>query len=272
MPASIRQSSGSAETYFESNARRLSHAEKARTMLSRASSGTLATLHHETGWPYGSIVNIASESIPGASPRVVAFVSRLAEHTANLLADRRASLLVSEQEGTGDRLATARATFLVEAEQVEKSSGAIQAFESAHPRAVYIHFEDFLCFELKVKSVRYIGGFGSMSWVDGTSFAEAEADPIWAESEAANTALRHYNESQAHDVVIMAKALGLPDAQKASMLSIDRYGFDVLCEMPDGLRRSRVEFARRLDNSKALAEVVDETLQKARRILSGAGD
>ena len=40
------------------------------------------------------------------------------------------------------------------------------AFLAAHPSAFYVHFDDFLALELVPKNVRYIGGFGAMSWIE----------------------------------------------------------------------------------------------------------
>ena len=290
VPDALKQGGSSAVVYFENHAKRLSHAEKVRTMLHTINSGTLSTIHHESGWPYGSIVNFAVEQRPisDGGARIVTFVSRLAEHTANLLRKPEACILIAEVQGKGDRLAVARAALLVEALQVDKTDLAKTSFLLAHPNASYVHFDDFLCFELAVKSIRYIGGFGEMSWVAGKDFASSEFDPVAADVDAAKAAVDHCNEDHADAVLDMARAFaGLPLAGKATMLSVDRYGFDVLCQMPDGLRpnllhnfaryvrdlnenecmirevshasfcvwrRSRVEFPQRLDKSADLRE------------------
>ena len=134
-------------------------------------------------------------------------------------------------------MAVLKAAFMVEALQVPKTETAKDAFLSVHPSASYVHFDDFLCFELSVKSIRYIGGFGEMSWVTGQDFASAECDPVAADVSSAKSAVDHCNDDHADAVLDMAKAFaGLPLAGKATMLSVDRYGFDVLCQMPDGLR------------------------------------
>merc|ERR1712012_208156 len=99
---------------------------------------------------------------------------------ANLGKDPRASLLVSAVQGSGDRLATTRATFMAEVAQAEKTNGAKKAFLAAHPSAEYVHFADFVCFEFNIRSVRYIGGFGEMSWVREEDFSCAEPDPVAA--------------------------------------------------------------------------------------------
>ena len=68
------------------------HAERARTLVARISTGTLCTLALEpAGYPYGSFVTVAFEN---GNP--VFLTSRLAEHTKNLERNSRASLLVAE--------------------------------------------------------------------------------------------------------------------------------------------------------------------------------
>jgi putative heme iron utilization protein len=271
VPSSLKGDGGSAVTFLENKARRLTHAEKARTLLAATGSGTLCTLHHDSQWPYGSVINFVIEERDEESggARLLTFVSKLAEHTANMAKDDRVSLLVSAVQGQGDRLATTRGTFLARAKKVEKTDGAKRAFLTTHPNAYYVNFDDFLCFEFAVHSVRYIGGFGEMSWVGGDAFAKAEIDPIAADMAGAADAVDHCNKDHADAVLQMAQAFsGLEEAEEATMLSVDRYGFDVLCSMPDGLRRSRVEFSQRLEAGGSLRVAMMDTTQRARDVLA----
>ena len=66
------------------------------------------------------------------------------------------------------------------------------------------------------------------------------------------------------------KLTGLGDqVVEAAMLSIDRYGFDVLCVMPDGQRRSRVAFSAPLEDgsSHSLRKAVVAETKRARGII-----
>ena len=69
-------------------------AQAARRLMRTAVKGALATLDHETGHPYASLVLVATE--PDGTP--VLLLSTLARHTQNLGKDPRASLLL---DGTG---------------------------------------------------------------------------------------------------------------------------------------------------------------------------
>src|ERR1700730_5466003 len=88
-----------------------------KSLLRGIRAGTLATLDRNTGHPFASLVNVATDT--DGSP--VILVSRLSTHTANLEIDGRASLLLA-QTGKGDPLAHPRLTVLGQMAQVARSS------------------------------------------------------------------------------------------------------------------------------------------------------
>jgi putative heme iron utilization protein len=112
-----------------------SHAERARTLVSRHGFGSLATLTVEpAGYPYASFTTFALDA--GAP---VFLISRLAEHTRNLLADARASLLVHET-GQADPLANGRVTLVGRCERLQPpATGACRGSarrRSSKPRPI----------------------------------------------------------------------------------------------------------------------------------------
>ena len=46
---------------------------------------------------------------------------------------------------------------------------ALRTYRDRHPDAFYAAFADFRLYRLDVASVRYVGGFGRMSWVPPTT-------------------------------------------------------------------------------------------------------
>ena len=105
--AHARPSGDAPEPLYDVNVPTPTHAERARTLVSQITTGTLCTLAAEpTGYPYGSFVTVAFDN--GAP---VFLVSTMAEHTRNLQQDSRASLLVAEG-GSDDPLANGRVTLL----------------------------------------------------------------------------------------------------------------------------------------------------------------
>src|SRR5579864_3114892 len=79
----------------------------AKTLLRATRAGALATIDRNTGHPFASLVNVATDY--DGAPLIL--VSRLATHTANLEVDPRASLLLASS-GKGDPLAHPRLTVL----------------------------------------------------------------------------------------------------------------------------------------------------------------
>src|ERR1700681_4387816 len=79
----------------------------AKGLLRSTRSGALATLDRNTGHPFSSLVNVATD-VDG-SPLIL--VSRLSTHTANIEVDPRASVLLAST-GKGDPLAHPRLTAL----------------------------------------------------------------------------------------------------------------------------------------------------------------
>src|SRR5262249_32481691 len=121
--------------------------------------GTLATLDRNTGHPFASLVNVATD----ADGAPVILTSRLSTHTANLEADGRASLLLAET-GKGDPLAHPRLTVLGSMEQLTRA-GADDArvrrpFLARHPKsALYADFGDFSFWRMSAVSAHLNGGF-----------------------------------------------------------------------------------------------------------------
>jgi hypothetical protein len=95
----------------------------------------------------------------------------MAEHTQNAMRDPRASLLVTEPvpDGVTLPLASGRVTLLGRLSTVAEDDRptARDRYLEANPTAeYYIDFGDFVFYRLDVQSIRYVGGYGRMSWVD----------------------------------------------------------------------------------------------------------
>jgi putative heme iron utilization protein len=188
------------------------------------------------GMPFGSVVTYG---LDGAG-RPEFFVSTLAEHTRNLDADPRASLLVVEDTPAGaDPLAAGRVTLLGVVGEVtdpEERAAARAGYLVANPEAFYVDYGDFRCLRLDVQAVRYVGGFGRMSWVDPASYAAAEADPL---SGAAPAIVGHMNTDHADSLVTLCHHFAArPDVTAAAMSAVDRYGFEVIAELGEDRREA----------------------------------
>ena len=242
-----------------------SHAERTRTLLASVATGTLCTLTREpAGYPYGSLTTFA---LTEAEP--VFLISELAEHTRNLRADDRASLLVAESR-PGDPLANGRVTLLgrcalVGSEQLEL---ARSAYLARHPGAAgYEDFGDFAFWRLQLSGVRYIGGYGRMSWVDVDAYRTAAPDPIAADAAAI---LEHMNDDHADALPVYCRAFaGVSDVSGALMTSIDRLGFEISVQTPAGARTVRLAFPEPIASKTDARTALVALLREGRAKLAG---
>jgi putative heme iron utilization protein len=215
--------------------------------------GSLATLSAD-GSPWASIVTY------GVLPRdgsPVLYVSSLAEHGRNLVADARASLVVAEEPDERDPLDRARVTLAGRAERVggEREGEARSALPEDAPG-----FDDFALWVLRVDRVRWVGGYGRMGSAAAGEYRAAEPDPV---APIAARAAAHLNDDHADALLDIAHVLGgRPDAAAARCTHIDRYGIDldvagdvVRVDFPeplraaDDLRSATVKLARRAQPS-----------------------
>lgn len=241
MPASTTQAQEPTAGQEAVPAPEPSHAERARTLVAGTSRGTLCTLAGDpAGYPFGSVATYALDD--DGSP--LFFVSLMAEHTQNAERDPRASLLVAEAVAAGDDpLAAGRVTLIGDLARVsgEDVPSVRELYLAANPTAAYyIDFGDFAFYRLALRAVRYVGGYGRMSWVDAQAFAGAEADPLVG---AAPGILAHMNADHADALVLICAAQGArPDTAEATMSAVDRYGFEVVATTAQGRSVVRLGF------------------------------
>ncbi len=248
------------EPLYDPSVKTLSHAERVRTLVAAHATGTLSTLAQDpAGYPYGTFVTYA---MVGPSP--IFLVSRLAEHTKNLVGDARASLLVHET-GKADPLANARCTLVGRGERIprEASAEARAAFLAAHPYAAgFVDYSDFDFYRLEVEALRYIGGYGRMSWVSIDEYREASPDPI---APSAKGILDHMNEDHADALLLYCRAFSrATDAERAVMTAIDRYGFEMIAHGPFGQGPVRLAFDAPIASAKDAREKLVALVHAAR--------
>jgi putative heme iron utilization protein len=236
------------------------HAERARTLVEQLGTGTLCTTSRDpAGYPYGSLVTFGLDD---GSP--VFLISALAEHTQNLHGDPRCSLLVAEP-GDGDPLARGRVTLIGSAEKLDRGvdETARHAFLERHPdSAYYADFKDFAFWRMPVAAVRYIGGYGRMSWVDRADWTAARPDPL---APFAAGILEHMNADHAETMVLYCKAFSrATDTSAARMTGVDRYGFEMSATTGSGPRPIRLAFSRQVETAEAVRRELVELAKKAR--------
>jgi hypothetical protein len=209
-------------------------------LAEQAQHGTLCTLALEpAGYPYGSLANyaLAADNSP------LFLISDLAEHTANLKSDSRSSLLIAETDPDQNPLARGRVTLL--GRSVRVTDATLEDVRARYVARIpnsryYADFKDFNFYRLEVEAIRFIGGFGRMSWVDAAAWKTAEPDPVFPQAPGI---LQHMNEDHGDSMVLMCQHLAhLPEVTAARMTSVDRYGFEMQATGPAGPRLVRLGF------------------------------
>ena len=244
-------------------ARAPSHAERCRTLAETTRSAALSTIAREpAGFPYGSLVTVAFDG----RGRPLLLLSKLAEHTQNLLARADASVLLTDPlDAHPEPLAASRMTLLgpCAAVPVDERGAVRELFLTAHPSAsYYVEFKDFGFYRLQPTALRYVGGFGRMSWVTPDDYAAAEPDPL---ASSAAGIVKHMNDDHQAAVVLYARVqAGLADVESAKMTAVDRYGFELAVTTASGPRAVRLAFERPLATGDEVRRAMVAMVKAAR--------
>ncbi|PRH86161.1 pyridoxamine 5'-phosphate oxidase [Labrys okinawensis] len=179
--------------------------KEGKALLRRIRAGALATLDSTDGFPFASLVNIATD-FDGAP---LLLLSRLAAHRTNIEKDARISLLLSEG-GKGDPLAHARLKVKGMAEMVEGEEAAARCkarFLARHPKsALYADFPDFSFFRVRVRAGHLNGGFARAAQLSADELLTDIGDAA-ALRDAEAGAIEHMNADHADAVRLYATRL-----------------------------------------------------------------
>lgn len=218
----------------------------AKALLRSTRAGALATLDATTGFPFASLVTVATD-VDGTP---LLLMSSLSAHTANLEADPRASLLLA-QGGKGDPLAHPRLTVIGRAER--STDPRVRArFLARHPKAkLYANFPDFSFWRLVMEGAHLNGGFARAAGLTalGLTTDLAGAGELLA---AEDSAVAHMNADHRDALALYATGLaGAPEADWRAT-GIDPEGLDLAA----GDLTARVEFPERVTGAGQLRRVL----------------
>jgi putative heme iron utilization protein len=231
----------------------------AKELLRTTRSGALATLDRNTGHPFCSLVNVATD-VDGW-PLIL--VSQLSTHTANIEIDPRASVLLAST-GKGDPLAYPRLTVLGAFERIERKSPdegrVVRRYGAKHPKSdMYASFADFGFWRLKVVSAHLNGGFARAADLKASDLMTDLSD-AQEMVEIEESAVEHMNADHADAVRLYAtKLLGEGDGAWR-VTGVDPDGLD----MALGDRIARMPFATRVITGTALRKALAEAGAQAR--------
>jgi putative heme iron utilization protein len=172
------------------------------------------------GHPYASLVLVATA--PGGAPLLL--ISDLAQHTINLKADARVSLLLDGTVGLEEPLTGARVTLVGTAARSEDPA-LLRRFVARHPSAsFYAGFRDFHLYRVAVERGHLVAGFGKIDWIEAAALLPPGLDAL---SEAEAEIVRHMNEDHAQSVQRYAQHLLGQSGDGWQITGIDVEGVDL---------------------------------------------
>ena len=218
----------------------MSLASEARQFLRATRSGVLSTFSTKfAGYPFGSVAPFVLDH----SGQPVILISTIAEHTKNIIANPKVSLLAFA--GDEDLQASARLTLIGKAKQIDKKDVNLRArYLRYFPQAAsYFETHDFNFYRIEIAQARYIAGFGKMGWLSGEELSGNElsgkaltgielegSELISPSSQLANqetSIIDHMNTDHAHSLIAYSRHYYQIEATNPQMLGIDSDGFDV---------------------------------------------
>lgn len=200
------------------------YAQQAKDFFVAHNCGVLSTISvSQNGFPFGSLTpyDVNERGQP------VIYISLIAEHYKNLVADPRASLCATDPLAYRNPQAGARVSVLLEFEAIAQSDFAsVQAaYHQRFPESINHEIaHNFLFMRGAPIKVRWIGGFGDIAWVDAKKFVEIAPDPL---AYGSFGIIEHMNDDHQQALVEFAHWKGVSNPSHLVMTNINSLGMTI---------------------------------------------
>uniref|UniRef100_A0A0C9S893 TSA: Wollemia nobilis Ref_Wollemi_Transcript_11996_1886 transcribed RNA sequence n=1 Tax=Wollemia nobilis TaxID=56998 RepID=A0A0C9S893_9CONI len=224
-----------------------------RNLMEQARFAHLCTVmsrmhHRRKGYPFGSLVDFAPDSM---GHPIFSF-SPLAIHTRNLLADPRCTLVV--QIPGWSSLSNARVTIFGDVYPLpdDQQEWAHAYYTTKHQQGASQQWGNFYYYRMEsISDVYFIGGFGTVAWVDVQEYENVQPDKIAVDGGEQN--LKELNALFSKPLrELLATETEVDDA---ALISIDSKGTDIRVRQGAQFNIQRLSF-------ESVHEV--ETLEEAK--------
>jgi putative heme iron utilization protein len=228
-----------------------------RRLMRRQAHAALAT--SRDGHPYVSLVALAFDY--DANPLLL--LSDLAQHSRNIAADPRVSLLFdggASQHPRADPLAEPRLTLLGDAVRCDDAN-LLARFTARHPSATaYAGFGDFHLYRVTIGRSHLVAGFGRISWIEPAALRFAPVADALAAAE--REIVDHMNADHADAVALFAERLARRSGAGWRMTGIDPEGIDLRHEG----ETARLDFPNPVYDPMAARQALIDLTSQARKI------
>ncbi|CAI0410110.1 unnamed protein product [Linum tenue] len=235
-----------------------------RNLMEQARFAHLCTVmsrmhHRREGYPFGSLVDFA----PDAMGHPIFSFSPLAIHTRNLLADPRCTLVV--QIPGWSSLSNARVTIFGDVYPLaeDEQEWAHKQYIAKHQQGPSQQWGNFYYFRMQnIRDIYFIGGFGTVAWVDVKEYEALQPDKIAVDGGEHN--LKELN-------VIFSKRLkellsSEMEVDDAAIISIDSKGIDIRVRQGAQFNVQRLSFeeGHAVENLEEAKSAVRKVLNKGK--------
>lgn len=227
-----------------------------RNLMEQARFAHLCTVmsrmhHRREGYPFGSLVDFA----PDSTGHPLFSFSPLAIHTRNLLADPRCTLVVQIPGWSG--LSNARVTIFGDVFPLpeHQQEWAHKQYIAKHQQGPSQQWGNFYYFRMQnISDIYFIGGFGTVAWVDVKEYEALQPDKIAVDGGEQN--LKELNAIFSKPLKELLSMEG--EVDDAALISIDSKGIDIRVRQGAQFNIQRLSF----DEGHAV-----ETLEEAKAAL-----
>ena len=230
---------------------------QARQLLRAARAGMLGT--QKGGQPFVSLVT------PACAPdgSILMFLSILSEHTRQLKAEPRCSLMVMG-EASGTNPQTAPRVTVTGTAEIEPDPALKSRWLAVHPYAqLYAEFGDFALWRIRPIAAQLVGGFARAFRLKPADLAPAP-EAMAAIQAAEADIIAHCNQDHAEALALIA---GEPGAWR--MVAVDVDGCDLACAARDEQdeRIKRVSWSGAVGDSAAVRKELVALTKAAREAM-----
>mgnify|MGYP000737012382 CR=1 FL=1 len=222
-------------------------ARLARQLVLNEYQGVLSTHSEDVpGFPFGSVVPYCFDK----KGRIIIRISDLAQHTKNIKANPRVSLIASEG-GLEDAQAGGRATLIGVAKLHDETGDSVERYYNFFPQARSSNnTHDFNFYAVELHRVRFIGGFGKIHWVEAEDFLKNS--PFDFANEA--RIVSHMNEDHQNAIRHFCDLYDIRHAStdEVMMVGVDAEGFNL--RVNKGIHR--ISFENLVNNGNEVREVL----------------
>ncbi|XP_065048772.1 uncharacterized protein LOC103992298 isoform X3 [Musa acuminata AAA Group] len=209
--------------------------------------------HRRAGYPFGSLVDFAPDSMG----HPIFSLSPLAIHTRNLLADPRCTLVVQIPGWSG--LSNARVTIFGDIVPLpaDQQEWARQQYMAKHQQWSSHQWGNFYYYRMQsISDIYFIGGFGTVAWVNVKEYEATQPDKIAADGGEQNLKELNANFSKPLKELLSMEA----EIDDAALISIDSKGIDIRVRQGAQFNIQRLSFE--VEHSIETLEEAKKALQK----------